>query len=60
VAALPQGRGRLVLRLEAPQGIGPAGLALAALSDDPLGAEALARLLAGATLTADWQPGLQP
>jgi hypothetical protein len=60
VADLPQGRGQLTLRLTAPDGIGVAGLALAALSDDPLGPEALARFFAGATLTADWQPGLQP
>jgi hypothetical protein len=60
VADLPQGRGRLVLRLVAEDGIGAARLGLAALRDAPLGAEALAGLLAGATLSADWQPGLSP
>lgn len=60
VADLPQGRGRLTLRLDAPDGIGAARLAIAALSDDPTGEAALARLLAGVTLTADWQPGIAP
>jgi hypothetical protein len=60
VADLPQGRGRLDLRLTAPDGIGAAKLGLLALSDAPLGPEALERLLSGATISADWQPGLQP
>jgi hypothetical protein len=59
-ADLPMGRGKLVLRLTAAEGIGAADLGLAALSDDPLGPAALARLLAGTRLSADWQPGLQP
>lgn len=60
VAALPQGRGRLHLGLAAPDGIGAARLAVLALSDDPVGPEALARLLAGATITARWLPGIAP
>ena len=60
VAALPQGRGSLRLVLSFPDGIGAAQLGLAALSDDPLGQDALARLFKGATITADWQPGIAP
>jgi hypothetical protein len=60
VAALPQGRGRLSLRLEVPDGIGAARLAVAALSRDPFGPEAMARLFAGASIAADWQAGLAP
>lgn len=57
---LPQGRGRLVLELAAPQGIGAAEVAVAALSREPLGPEALARLFAKAQLSVAWQPGLAP
>lgn len=60
VAALPQGRGRLSLLLEAPDGIGAARLGIAAMSRDPLGPEALARLFARTEITADWQPGIAP
>ena len=60
IAALPQGRGRLVLDLAAEAGIGAVELGLLALSDDPAGPEALGRLMAGTVLTADWQPGLAP
>jgi hypothetical protein len=60
IAALPQGRGRLRLGLTSAEGIGAARLALAALSEDPVGAAALGRLFAGATITADWQPGIAP
>jgi hypothetical protein len=60
VEDLPQGKGRLVLSLEAPDGIGAARIAIAALAGDPMGPEALARLLAGVTITARWQPGLAP
>lgn len=55
--ALPQGRGRLRLELLSAEGLGAARLAIAALSDDPLGPEALARLFSGAGVTVDWQPG---
>ena len=60
VAALPQGRGRLTLALNAPDGIGTARLLLAGLAEDPLGRDALGKLLAGAALSAIWQPGLTP
>lgn len=60
VAALPQGRGRLVLDFGSETGIGAAQLGLLALSDDPAGPEALGRLLADAVLRVDWQPGLAP
>lgn len=60
VRALPQGRGRLVAELVAERGIGAAELGLLALSRDPGGPEALARLLAGSQLEIDWQPGLVP
>jgi hypothetical protein len=58
--ALPQGRGRLRLEFRSPEGIGMAGVGIAALSDDPLGPEALARLFGGARVTVDWQPGIAP
>ena len=60
IAALPQGRGRLVLDFGAETGIGAAQLGLLALSDDPAGPGALARLLSDAVLAVDWQPGLAP
>lgn len=60
VAALPQGRGRLNLSLDAPDGIGAARLGIAALSRDPLGPESLARLFARTEIKADWQPGIAP
>ena len=60
IDALPQGRGRLVLEFRSPEGIGMAEVGIAALSGDPLGPEALARLFAGAEVMLDWQPGLAP
>lgn len=58
--ALPQGRGRLRLEFRSAEGIGVAQVGLAALSEDPLGPEALARLFAGAQVVVDWTPGLAP
>jgi hypothetical protein len=60
IAALPQGRGRLTLILESGAGIGMAQLGLLALSDDPLGPQALARLFADVAVGADWAPGIAP
>lgn len=60
VAALPQGRGRMVLDFTSEAGLGAARIGPLALSDDPSGVAALARLLADAVLTVDWQPGLGP
>lgn len=58
--ALPQGRGRLRLEFRSTEGIGVAQVGMAALSDDPLGPKALARLFDGAELAVDWQPGIAP
>lgn len=58
--ALPQGRGRLRLAFRSTEGIGAAQVGIAALSDDPLGPEALARLFGGAQVTVDWTPGIAP
>ncbi len=60
IAALPQGRGRLVLDIGSETGIGAAQLGLLALAKDPSGPEALARLFAGAQIGASWTPGLRP
>lgn len=60
IDALPQGRGWLRLEFRAPEGIGMAAVGIAALSDDPLGPTALARLFQGAEVTVDWQPGIAP
>lgn len=60
VRALPQGRGRLVAELVSDRGIGAADLGLLALSRDPAGPDALARLLVGSGLEIDWQPGIVP
>jgi hypothetical protein len=60
VAALPQGRGRLVLDLASDNGIGAAQLGLVALSDDPTGAATLERVFAATKVTARWTPGLAP
>ena len=60
VTALPQGRGRLTLSLRSDDGIGAARLMMAGLTGDPLAPEALAQLLQGAQVTADWTPGLAP
>lgn len=58
IAALPQGRGRLVLDFASDAGIGAAQLGLLALSDDPTGSEALARLFDGAWISVGWTPGI--
>lgn len=58
IAALPQGRGRLVLDFASEAGIGAAQLGLLALSDDPASPKALARLFDGARISASWAPGL--
>lgn len=58
--ALPQGQGRLMLDFTSQAGLGAARLGLLVLSDDPAGPQALARLMADAVLTVDWQPGLAP
>lgn len=58
IAALPQGRGRLVLDFASETGIGAAQLGLLALAKDPTGPEALTRFLAGARINAHWAPGL--
>lgn len=60
VAALPQGRGRFVLSLKMAEGIGAAQLLVAGMQDDPTGPKALAQLLSGAEVTANWTPGLSP
>lgn len=60
IDALPQGRGWLRLEFRAPDGIGMAEVGIAALSDDPLGPQTLARLFRGSDLTVDWQPGIGP
>lgn len=60
VEDLPQGRGRMVLGFDAEAGIGAARLAVAALSDEPTGQAALAKLFAGAALSLDWRPGIAP
>lgn len=58
IEALPQGRGRLSLGFTSETGIGAAQLGILALADDAAGPDALARLLARAQVTLDWQPGL--
>jgi hypothetical protein len=60
VAALPQGRGKLTLTFRSAGGIGPARLAVAALSEAPLSPGGLSALLEGATISAAWQSGLSP
>ena len=60
LASLPEGRGVLELSFQGDPGIGAADLLLASLSKAPLARETLARLFAGAAVTADWQQGLQP
>ncbi len=60
VAALPQGRGRLVLDFASEDGIGAARLGLLALAEDPMGPAALARVFAGSGIGASWTPGLTP
>jgi hypothetical protein len=58
IDALPQGRGNLALEFRSYGGLGAAQLGLAALADDPMGRQALARLFSGAQLSVDWEPGL--
>ena len=60
VAALPQGRGRLTLTFVSKAGIGAARLAVVSLSGDLLSPEALGTVFQGATISADWQPGMAP
>ena len=60
IAALPQGRGRLTVTVASDAGIGMAQLGMLALSDDPLGPQALARLFADVAVGADWAPGIAP
>lgn len=60
VAALPQGRGRLVIDLASEPGIGAAQLGLLALAEDPTAPEALARLFAGSAIAASWTAGMFP
>jgi hypothetical protein len=59
-AALPQGRGNLVLSFSSTKGIGAARLAVAALSGDPFSAQSLDAILDDAVISANWQPGLVP
>lgn len=60
VAALPQGRGKLSLTFQSDSGVGPARLAVAALSGDGASPGGLASVFGDARVTAEWQPGLQP
>lgn len=60
VRALPQGRGRLVVDFTSDSGIGAAQLGLLAMSDAPMGAQALGRVFAGSEVSASWTPGLTP
>jgi hypothetical protein len=60
IDALPQGRGRLRVEFRFGGGIGMAEVGIAALSDDPLGPTALARLFRGTEVKVDWQPGIAP
>lgn len=60
ISALPRGRGRLALSLTTGSGIGASRIILTAFSEDPLGPEAMARLLDGVRIRAVWQAGLGP
>jgi hypothetical protein len=60
IRVLPQGRGVLTLSFTSDKGMGAIDLASVALSDDPLAAAALERLLQGSMIWADWTPGLAP
>jgi hypothetical protein len=60
VAALPQGRGRLVLDFVSEDGIGAAQVALLALAEQPTAPKALARLFAGSGIGASWTAGMAP
>lgn len=60
LAALPQGRGRLVLSVRSDEAIGAARLLLAELKEDPLGPVALAELLDDVTIGVTWTPGIAP
>jgi hypothetical protein len=60
IAALPQGRGRLLLMAGSDKGIGAAEIGLLALSKDPTGSNALARFFAGTRVSVAWTAGLNP
>jgi hypothetical protein len=60
IAALPQGRGRLMLMAGSDEGFGLAQLGLLALADDPTAPEALARAFKGTRISIAWTPGLDP
>lgn len=60
IAALPQGRGRLLVMAGSDDGFGLAQLGLLALADDPTGSEALARVFKGTRISVAWTPGLAP
>lgn len=60
IAALPQGRGKLTVEARSEGGIGMAQIGVLALSGDPAGPEALARLLSDVTVEAVWAPGIAP
>jgi hypothetical protein len=60
IAALPQGRGRLLLMAGSDTGIGAAQQGLLALAEDPTGPEALAKLFEGTRISVSWNPGIAP
>lgn len=60
IAALPHGKGRLLLRLTSDTGISAARVAVLAMSGDLASPEPLAQFFAGARLELDWEPGLTP
>jgi hypothetical protein len=60
VRSLPQARGKLTLEVVSGDGISGVRIGFAALSGDKALPEVLAAVLQGATITADWQPGLAP
>lgn len=60
IAALPHGRGRLMLTASSQNGIGAAQLGLLALSEDPTAPAVLARFLSGTQVGLSWTPGLLP
>jgi hypothetical protein len=60
IAALPQGRGRLLMVAGSDNGIGAVELGRLALAKDPTGPEALARFFAGTRVSIAWTAGLNP